>query len=299
MIACVKYCILNLIYFLILINCGESANILAVFPTPSLSHQKVFRPLIHELAKKGHLVTVITTHPVFPNRGSPLNLTEIDVHDISVKIWRNYVVTADGNEENLPAVTKKMFPLIFELFEAQFWSPDVQNLIEDKNKKFDLLILEHFIRPALSYSHLYNVPVITFNAFGHMIDTVESVDIASNPIIYPIVPLQKFHNLNAFERVCRMYLHFATKHIIDSSEKEENKQLKRIYGPEIPELKELKKNIHMTFLNIHHFWDSNRPVPPNIVYVGGIHKKPVSSLPKVCKYVLYLFNKNKKWLIFV
>ncbi|XP_052744252.1 UDP-glucuronosyltransferase 2B15 isoform X2 [Bicyclus anynana] len=67
----------------------SGARILGVFPTPSISHQVVFRPLVQELVKRGHEVTVITTDPAFKPGQAPTNLTEIDVHDLSYKIWIN------------------------------------------------------------------------------------------------------------------------------------------------------------------------------------------------------------------
>lgn len=64
----------------------HSARILAWFPSPSISHQVVFRPVTQELAKRGHEVVVITTDPAFPPGQAPSNLTEIDVHDMSYNI---------------------------------------------------------------------------------------------------------------------------------------------------------------------------------------------------------------------
>ncbi|XP_052741039.1 UDP-glucosyltransferase 2-like [Bicyclus anynana] len=89
------------LYFYITIQYSETANILAIFPTPSISHQVVFRPLMHELVKRGHRVTIITTDPAFNEKQRPANLTEIDVHDISYKIWQEYALTANGDDNNL------------------------------------------------------------------------------------------------------------------------------------------------------------------------------------------------------
>ncbi|CAH2058052.1 unnamed protein product, partial [Iphiclides podalirius] len=35
----------------------------------------------------------------------------------------------------------------------------------------------------------------------------------------------------------------------------------------------------MLFLNIHPIWDNNRPVPPSIIYTGGLHQEPQKKLP--------------------
>ncbi|XP_052741051.1 UDP-glucosyltransferase 2-like [Bicyclus anynana] len=144
----------------------EPARILAVFPVASISHQVVFRPLINELAKRGHEVVVITPDPAFSKGKSPQNLTEIDIHELSYKIWNDLLETGMG-----------------------------QNLIE-----------EH--------------------------------------------------------------------------EEVENKVVRGLFGPSVPDLSELKKNVHLIFLNVNPIWDFNRPVPPNIIYLGGIHQNPHKELPK-------------------
>ncbi|CAH2230249.1 jg20001 [Pararge aegeria aegeria] len=224
-----------------------------------------------ELAKRGHQVTVITTDPAFPKQETPANFTEIDVHDVSYNIWRKYMLTAEENPLHHQSAMSS-------IFEKQFQSVEIQALINNKDKKFDLLFVDHFIRLALSYSYLYNVPVISFNSFGPSFGTFDSVDAVSHPLIFPIVPLRKFHNLNTLQKISQFYEYYATKIVYDSYEEEENKQLKRIFGPEIADIRDLKDNVDMTFLNTHLFWDNNRPVSPNIIYIGGIHKYPVNEL---------------------
>lgn len=78
---------------------SEAARILAVFPVSLISHQTVFCPFTQELAKQGHEVVVITTDPTVPKGGAPSNLTEINVHDISYKIWGDqFMATSRGKK---------------------------------------------------------------------------------------------------------------------------------------------------------------------------------------------------------
>lgn len=42
---------------------SNAAKILAVLPLPIVSHQNIFKPIIRELANRGHEVTVITMSP--------------------------------------------------------------------------------------------------------------------------------------------------------------------------------------------------------------------------------------------
>lgn len=97
----------------------EAARILAVFPTPSISHQVVFRPLTQELARRGHEVVVVTTDPAFPKGQAPLNLTEIDVHDLSYSAWKRFVETSDGTHDDWLSKVEIALNLLLHIFEQQ------------------------------------------------------------------------------------------------------------------------------------------------------------------------------------
>ena len=63
---------------MLLINFSENAKILGIFPTPSISHQVVFRALMKDLSQRGHQLTILTTDP---SKTKNPNVTEIDFHD--------------------------------------------------------------------------------------------------------------------------------------------------------------------------------------------------------------------------
>jgi glucuronosyltransferase len=54
----------------------QSAHILGIFPIPEKSHNIVFSALTHELARRGHQVTIISP---FPEKKPIPNLTDIEV----------------------------------------------------------------------------------------------------------------------------------------------------------------------------------------------------------------------------
>lgn len=266
---------------------SDPKRILAVFPTPSISHQVVFRPFVLELAKRGHEVTVITTDPVFKNGQIPKNFREIDVHDISYGIWSNFTSVERGTTGNHVESLKLAYILLADVFEAQAQSPEVQNLINNKNEKFDLLITETCVRPSLSLSYIYDVPVIDFSSFGGTIDTYLDLGGIEHPLLYPTPMQQKIIYKSLWEKIHQTYTYYAMKYMYSHLEIRENNMLKRVFGPKIPALSELKKNIHLRFLNVNPIWDVNRPIPPNFIYIGGLHNRKEKELPKVTNYYNY------------
>ncbi|XP_046972747.1 UDP-glycosyltransferase UGT5-like [Vanessa cardui] len=262
----------------------KTAKILGVFPVPSVSHQDVFRPLMLELARRGHEVTMITTNPAFKKGQTPQNFTEINVHDISYERWG--VFFADkGNEKDRSQLFYYISELLLDLFAVQLKSPEVQNLIRS-DEKFDLVFVESCIRPALIFSHIYNAPVIEFSSLGGVLSAFETIGAATHPLIYPNAMHRRIYDLTLWEKITEVYIHYMNEHIFTKHMETENEVLKSILGSDLPDLKDLRQNVHMMFLNVHPIWDFNRPVPPNVLYLRGLHQKPQNELPEDMKSYL-------------
>lgn len=275
------FILLKVLCIFCVIGSNESARILAVYPVPSISHQVVFRPLMQELAKRGHDVVVITPNPAFQKGQAPQNLTEIDVHDLSYKIWNDFLLTGKAQTDMTPAQVKIFLALMLDVFEAQIKSQAVQQIINDKNKTFDLVFVESCMRPTLSFAYRYNVPVIEFSSLGGVFWTFDETGAPTNALVYPLPLRKRIYNLTVWEKIAELHNEYNIDKVIEQCVEVENKVVREVFGPEVPDLRELKKNVDLIFLNVHPIWDFNRPVPPNIIYLGGIHQKPHKELPKV------------------
>ncbi|XP_026735708.1 UDP-glucuronosyltransferase 2B31-like [Trichoplusia ni] len=282
---------------ILIVNTNEAARILGVFPTPSISHQVVFRPLIQELAKRGHDVTVITTDPAFPKGGAPANLTEIDVHDISYNIYQEIINDIPrGNKNDVIHQMEESLPFLTKIVDKQLNDEAVRRLIEDKNKKFDLLILEAWVRPALGFSYLYDAPVILMSSLGAMFDNSATVGAPTHPILYPSIFRQKLKNLSMWEKIWELYTHYKILDIHYQNRHFEDQILKKNFGPDIPSVLELNNKVDMLFLNVYPVFEGIRPVPPNVIYTGGLHQNQEKELPKDLKSYL---DSSKNGVIYI
>lgn len=268
--------------YILIVNINDAANILVVVPTPSISHQVVFRPLTQELAKRGHDVTVITADPAFPEGGAPANLTEIDLHDLSYNIYRQESdKMPKGNKDDILVQMKTFLVVLAVLFREQLKDEKVQHLINNKKQKFDLLILEASVRQALVYSHIFKAPVIQMSSVGGFFDHFSTIGAPEHPLLYPTIFQQKVNNLTMWEKIQELYNHYMIQRIYQNNAHFENKILQEHFGPDVPTVTELYNNVHMLFLNVYQVFEGIRPVPPTVVYTGGLHQKPEKELPKV------------------
>lgn len=130
-----------LIFSLLILSGAKAAKILGYFNVPSLSHHQVYQQIYKQLSLRGHEVTVITPKPL--NDPSLTNLTEINVN-ISYAIFKNYTSDKFSRGADHWSSSKYMFDFIFPISEAQLNSPQVQQLLFDESKQFDLVIVENY-----------------------------------------------------------------------------------------------------------------------------------------------------------
>lgn len=274
--------VLILFLFVIIVTC-DSARILGVFPTASISHQVVFRPLMAELAKRGHEVVVITPDPAYPKGETPPNLTEIDVHDISYNLHTPFFKQNAARITDFKIIGMGVYRKFAEYFIVQMKSPQVQELFNNKNITFDLIFTESCFRPAIAVSHLYKVPVIDYSTMDGQHGSYEMIGAVTHPLIFPISVAQRIQNMTLWEKIESLYTRFYVDYHYSLLEEEENQMLRTVFGEDMPDLSVLKNNVKMLFLNVHPLWDLNRPVPPSVLYLGGsgTHLPPVKELPQV------------------
>ena len=245
-----------------------------------------------ELINRGHEVTVITPDPMFKKGEAPQNLTEIDVHNESYKAWEVFMASGRGNKEDLLSQMKVGLQVVTNTVDAQLQVKEVKDLVKGKGK-FDLLITEACVRQALAFSHVYKVPLIQISSFG-VWDNYEIVGAPLHPFLYPTVMNQRIYNLTKYEKLYEVYRNHILSGLFVSMEEEENKMLRKHFGPNLPGLTELKKNVEMLFLNVNPIWEGSRPVPPSVIHLGGLPQKPHKELPEVSFFVLTTSHIHQK-----
>ncbi|XP_034826574.1 UDP-glucosyltransferase 2-like [Maniola hyperantus] len=274
----------------------KGARILAYFPTPSISHQLVFRPLTQALAARGHEVIVVTTDPVFPKGKTPSNLTEIDVHDISYEIWEGLYQHHTGNKRDLLVQVKAVFEKFTNIFYAQAQTLEVKEILKKDRNYFDLLLLEACNRAVMGFSHIFDGPVITISSFGAVPAQYHTMGAPVHPLLYPTPGRQRLYHLSLLEKSIELLGHFLFEFLITESDDYDHRIMKKVFGKDTPTFPELTKKIQMLFLNEHPLWADNHPVPPSVLFIGGIHETKVKELPTDLKNYL---DSSKHGVIYV
>lgn len=136
---------------------GNSARILAIFTSPSISHQKMFQSLWWELALRGHNVTAAS--PNILHDKTLQNLKEIDLHHAYDTLIG--LKPLEFLSKNCPHLKKFFgyFDMMQNAIEDAFLDKEVHELLQS-DEKFDVIILQavHPLLFALKYR--FKAPVI-------------------------------------------------------------------------------------------------------------------------------------------
>lgn len=281
----------NIIIVLVTLTAAKAANILCVFPTPSVSHQIVFQPIWKELSLRGHQVTVITPNPL--NDSTLKNLKEIDVSS-GYKIFANVLGSFKKEQthwdflEIIPFMHDQMWTEIFE-------HPSVISMLNDTTASFDLVIGEFLQTTVTGFAYKYKTPFIAVASLSLLTTGHDAVGIPAHPVLYPDIITTFGEDMTFWEKIDSVLFGIKLRYdyynvfipLFD-------KFARKYFGDDMPSLAVLERNVSMTFLNTNPVIHGARPYPPGVIELGKMHIKPKKPLPKVSFRLLYYSNNNAK-----
>ncbi|XP_012259384.2 UDP-glycosyltransferase UGT5-like isoform X1 [Athalia rosae] len=247
---------------------AKAARILAVFPTPSISHQVVYRELTVELSKRGHEFVIFTTDPI--NDPSLKNYKEIDMH-------HTYSLMPDFVKTSETTFITDWWGTAESILEQFFSHPEMQRIIAPNNTEhFDLIMLEYMSWEATCALHdRLKAPIIGIISlqlfqWGHY-GIGNPTALAYSPTV-----LDSFdYDVTSFwHRLRLLYEHSvqAFGHRFDNMPRQE-RLVKKYFGENVRDLQELNAELSLVISNTNPILGYPRPNLPIIIEVGGIHLK--------------------------
>lgn len=278
---------LLLIVFMIFAGACQGYKVLALLPYPGKSHHMVFEPVLNELARRGHHITVVSFFPsATPNANrrdvslvglAPLNVEVVDLRDYddrsfyARKFSTQFSLTSNLMHFNLKLCEKLLYSDVFEEF-------------VNGEGAYDVVLVEHFHTNCLmGIVHNYAAPSVAMMSCALMPWTPARVGADDNPATFPSMLLpfgDEMSFLEKFENA--ISINFYKYWHVYVTRNEQNFVETRL-GRKLPPLEELAKNASVVLVNTHHTLNGVRVLPPSVVEVGGIHlhNKTVQPLPEV------------------
>lgn len=257
---------------------ADGAKILGMFPFGAYSHYAGFEPLLLELARRGHQVTVYSH---FPQKTKVPNLTDVTL-ERAVDLHVNSI-PFNLFETNSVNLLYDIYFLYAELsnLEKVLETKTVDQLISS-NEKFDLVVTEYFNSEVLfGFAHRFNAPYIGMVSCTMLPWTSFNFASPSNPSYVPIVFVPYTAHMSFTQRLINTY-----KQIIAVLSyryyfvPKTNAMIKKLFGETTPSADDLVKNASLLFVNTHFSFHESKPLSKKVVEIGGIHIKPPKKLPQ-------------------
>lgn len=266
-----------LVIFVILLGC-DGYKILGLFPHPGKSHFDVFRPLLKELALKGHEVTVISHFPLEkPIKG---------YIDISLREKQGVLVDVLSIDDIPPGKMHSYYePILIHNMgkyscERGLQNEKLQTLLKS-NKKFDLAIIEMFNSHCFAgIIRKLRIPFIGVTSHALMPWSNSWFGTPATPSYIPVLFLDHSDQMNFLERVENAVIYVLHNFYYNIVVATVSDEFSRKYLKEsIPS--DFMKNASLVLTNVHYSLNRPKPLAPNVIDVGGIHIGKQSNLSEV------------------
>jgi glucuronosyltransferase len=198
-----RFCVVfAVLLVLVTIETTKSAKILVILPIPFVEHQLVYKPLIENLHKHQHQITVMTTNPGFREHEGRVyeNITEIDLSFVYHLDFLNELKNVDLEGSDM---IKTVFNVMRKIYEAELKSPKVKELLQSTEQFFDVVIVDWSGSSSVMniFAHHFNAPLIAITHGEAFPNVHEAFGNPNHPVTFPAVFLPFSENLNLFQRV--------------------------------------------------------------------------------------------------
>ncbi|KAG5326428.1 UD2A3 glucuronosyltransferase, partial [Pseudoatta argentina] len=262
-------------------------KILGVFGHPGKSHFDVFKPLLEELARRGHELTVISYFPRTDNAKVKEPLP--NYKDVSLVIPKDGIFV---NVIDLQQINHGCFRPMLNLYMLRIMadyscstglrSSSVKKFLQS-DEKFDLILTENFNTDCfLGFIHRFKAPYMALSSHQIMPWTNSDMANTENPSYVPIILLGLTKPLDFFSRIKNALWLFLSKAIYEYHFRSVDQVVaNEVFGPDLPKLKEIALQSQALLVNTHSSIYGSRPQLPNVIEIGGLHiPSRVNPLPK-------------------
>lgn len=263
---------------MLLSSLGQGAEILAIIPVFMRSHFVVIQPLLEALASRGHNVTV---YSCFPQERPHDNITHVDCSEGRDLYFNNQ------DFQDIKKRTSNLFTLLYSLFNMAI--DDCKSFFERldfdsiKNKGFDILITEAYLDDCnVHFAYKLNIPIVSVATMPPWPWIPDTFGLPDNPSYIPHCSLNSEQKMSFYERLMNTILIAYAKalYVLVASPRY-HRAAEEYFQETLPWIRDVAKNSSLLLINSHPTIGISRPLPPNVVEVGGIHIKKKNPLDKV------------------
>ncbi|XP_034472230.1 uncharacterized protein LOC117779980 [Drosophila innubila] len=262
------------------VDAGRPLKVLGLFPHPGVSHFHFFHPIMHSLAEAGHDVSVVSH---FPTKNPPIRYKDFPLSGMD-KLT---------NSVDLKFFEKRSFYNHFlEFFLLHEWgkqscnltlrSEALQTILKRKAGYFDVIVMEQFNSDCMmGVAYHLQAPVVALSSCAMMPWHYERMGAPIIPSHIPALFLGQSQDMDLGGRLANWFSFHALNFMYKwYSIPAADALVQYKFGHDMPSVGELAKNTSVFLVNQHYSLSGPKPLPPNVIEVGGLHiqkSKPLSA----------------------
>ena len=268
----------KILVMLVLVRVVHNYNILGIFPNSGKSHFLTYEPLLQELTRKGHNVTVLSE---FPQKHPIPRYTDI------VFKKNKQTEVFDFDQMPRPWIRRYLCSIALAYLASKncekLSEPFLQELVHSK-KKFDVVIVEYFNTECfLGFVYRLKTPFMAISSSYHLPWQSSRFGNPDNPAYIPIAMTYYSDQMSFIERVDNT-VRLAVENLMYKvlMDIPGNRIARKYFGENLPPLVEISKNVSVWLINTHPAFYFTKPQVPTQIDVQGLFLKEAKKLPQVC-----------------
>lgn len=252
------------------------ANILGIFPIEAPSHQVVFDSYMSELHRRGHNVTAYTH---FPDIASA-QYERIKISNLST-LDPNYVTMERMHSPSILNSYKHMFHLV-KNSETYAQTDVLRELYGQPEDAYDLIVTETCNTDLyLALIERFDAPFIAWTTSPMFVWSADRMGTSSHPAYVPVLMSALGTHMNFAERMYNTLLRSIAFYKYHTGSSVSSQRIASKHYKSSSPLSELVLRTSFLFVDTHYAVWGSRPLPHNVVEVGGLHVKPPKPLTEV------------------
>ncbi|XP_001601674.2 UDP-glucuronosyltransferase 2C1-like [Nasonia vitripennis] len=266
-------------------------RILALYPLPKQSHFMMINQLLKGLAHKGHQVDLISVNTL--PKSHPNYMQIMKLPDNADPIFSRY-----ENIKNLH-YNFSMMSWMGYLRCQKMEHPEFLNLARNPPKAppYDVIIVQMLNSHCyMILGHLWNIPVVLVSTGSLYPWMYDMIGIPENPayISNNFAPIPEGNGL--WTRIYNTYMFYYMKFNYLYYSRMQNQLLQKLFGPEVPTIRELERNASLVLINNYFPINGIRPTTAGLIEVGGLHIQ--NDGPELSDKLKIWMNESEKGIVY-
>lgn len=258
---------------------GEKILVVSFISTKS--HKLTYMPLVEELGKRGHNITVLTPIKASKEAKNIKEILTMDGENLQEKLMKEQNLDLfKMKEENKQMNPFSMFHWFDGVCRDTYDLPQVRAIMEES---FDLILMQPMFNDcALGLVYRLGAPLVLFSPVSVAGFLVDKIGLHFPSSVVPNLLLDLPMEMDFYQR----FLNFGFDVLLGVTIKfYYQPAIHAIFrdkvGDDVPTVNEILANTSLILSNGHFSLQGHKPLTPDVVEVGGLHSRPAKPLPKV------------------